>query len=75
MLLIHCGEELLLALKIFRENLVQYFSSTFGFTEFFQKIAIAHCGKSNSVEIAEILSHFFLQKFRESDGFTKEITK
>ena len=29
----------------------------------------------HSVEIAEILSHTFLQKFRESNGFTKEITK
>ena len=28
-----------------------------------------------SVEIAEILSHTFLQKFRESNGFSKEITR
>jgi len=28
-----------------------------------------------SVEIAEILSHPFSQKFRESNDFTKEITK
>ena len=27
------------------------------------------------MEIAEILSHAFLQKFRESNGLTKEITK
>ena len=32
-------------------------------------------GVHYSVEIAEILSHAFLQKFRESIGFTKEITK
>ena len=32
---------------------------------------------SNSVEIMEIYSHLthFWQKFRESNGFTKEITK
>ena len=29
----------------------------------------------HSVETAEILSHTFSQKFRESNGFTKEITK
>ena len=29
----------------------------------------------HSVDIAEILSHTFLQKFRENNGFTKEITK
>ena len=28
----------------------------------------------HSLEIAEILSHTFSQKFRESNGFTKEIT-
>ena len=32
-------------------------------------------GTLQSVEIAEILSHTFQQKFRESNGFTKEITK
>ena len=29
----------------------------------------------HSVEIAKILSHTFLQKFRESNGFSKEITR
>ena len=29
----------------------------------------------HSVEIAEILSHTFLQNIRESNGFTKEIVK
>ena len=29
----------------------------------------------HSVEIAEIHSHTFSQKFRESNGFTEEITK
>ena len=28
-----------------------------------------------SVEITKILSHTFLQKIRESNGFTKEIAK
>ena len=30
---------------------------------------------SHSVENSEILSHTFSQKFRESNGLTKEITK
>ena len=36
---------------------------------------VPHISLVNNVEISEILTHSFFAKFRESNGFTKEITK
>ena len=54
-----------------------FFSKYVGFTKFFPKYSeskfqkVPHC----AVEITEIYSHTFLTKIRESNLFTKEVTK